>query len=320
MKKLCSFVLFLCILCSTLVTGAFASTLQSNQATYQLTHDPIGTEPFAYSETESHSVTLVPLDTVIHSDSGPLMYIELFTFSKQSGYWSLTSVTTNQEELTVSDTNHIYHISTLDETAPFPNGTLDRGIWVRGAQSSLHPITITGELVDEWAVDLVNGAIGMNLIPTHMKGQDLRTPINRTQFAALTVRLYEAMSGQTIPTPTITNPFTDTSDEAVLKAYSMGFTAGISKTQFGANTLLTRQQAATMLCAVYQKLGGTVTPSTLSFSDANQIQSWAVTPVSFVSANGIISGYPDGRFAPDDTAKQQECLIMALRMYQNLKP
>lgn len=319
MKKLCSFVLFLCILCSTLVTGAFASTLQSNQATYQLTHDPIGTEPFAYSETESHSVTLVPLDTVIHSDSGPLMYIELFTYSEQSGYWSLTSVTTNQEELTVSDTNHIYHISTLDETAPFPNGTLDRGIWVRGAQSSLHPITITGELVDEWAVDLVNGAIGMNLIPTHMKGQDLRTPINRTQFAALTVRLYEAMSGQSIPTPA-TNPFTDTSDQAVLKAYSMGFTAGISKTQFGANTLLTRQQAATMLCAVYEKLGGTVTASSLPFSDADQIEPWAVTPVSFVSTNGIISGYPDGRFAPNDTAKQQDCLIMALRMYQNLKP
>lgn len=319
MKKLCSFVLSLCILCSTLVTGAFAATLQSNQATYQLTHDPIGTEPFAYSETESHSVTLVPLDTVIHSESGSLMYIELFTYSEQSGYWSLTSVVTNQEELTVSDMDHIYHISTLDETAPFPNGTLDRGIWVRGAQSSLHPITITGELVDEWAVDLVNGAIGMNLIPTHMKGQDLRTPINRTQFAALTVRLYEAMSGQTVPTPT-TNPFTDTSDEAVLKAYSMGFTAGISKTQFGANTLLTRQQAATMLCAVYQKLGGTVTAGSLPFSDADEIESWAVTPVSFVSANGIISGYPDGRFAPNDTAKQQDCLIMALRMYQNLKP
>ena len=159
----------------------------------------------------------------------------------------------------------------------------------------------------------------MNLIPTHMKGQDLRTPINRTQFAALTVRLYEAMSGQSIPTPA-TNPFTDTSDQAVLKAYSMGFTAGISKTQFGANTLLTRQQAATMLCAVYEKLGGTVTASSLPFSDADQIEPWAVTPVSFVSTNGIISGYPDGRFAPNDTAKQQDCLIMALRMYQNLKP
>ena len=112
MKKLCSFVLSLCILCSTLLTGAFAATLQSNQATYQLTHDPIGTEPFAYSETESHSVTLLPLDTVIRSESGPLLYIELFTYSEGSGYWSLTSVATNQEELTLSDTDHSYHIST----------------------------------------------------------------------------------------------------------------------------------------------------------------------------------------------------------------
>ena len=39
--------------------------------------------------------------------------------------------------------------------------------------AGLNTTTITGEPVDEWAVDLVNEAIAMNLMPARLKGQDL---------------------------------------------------------------------------------------------------------------------------------------------------
>lgn len=115
--------------------------------------------------------------------------------------------------------------------------------------------------MDEWALNLVNQAIAGGLMPDHLKGQDLREPITRLQFAALTVRLYETASGQSIEAPG-ENPFTDTSDPEALKAYSMGFTAGTSDSTFGPGELLTREQAAVMLTAVYRALGGSVPDGT----------------------------------------------------------
>ncbi len=128
--------------------------------------------------------------------------------------------------------------------------------------------------MDEWALNLVNQAIAGGLMPDHLKGQDLREPITRLQFAALTVRLYETASGQSIEVPG-ENPFTDTSDPEALKAYSMGFTAGTSDSTFGPGELLTREQAAVMLTAVYRALGGSVPDGTPSFSDGGDISSWA---------------------------------------------
>lgn len=68
MKKLFSLLLSAALLSGLLVTGAAAATLQSNQAVYQLSQDPLGTEPFSYSATETHSATLVPVGTAIQSE------------------------------------------------------------------------------------------------------------------------------------------------------------------------------------------------------------------------------------------------------------
>lgn len=109
----------------------------------------------------------------------------------------------------------------------------------------------TGESVDAWALAPVNRAVQHKLLPQHLVGQDLREDITRTQFAALTVKLYEAMSGQTAQVPA-QNPFKDTDDPEVLKAYDLGIVAGISGDTFGGDELLTREQAAVMLANVYK--------------------------------------------------------------------
>ena len=36
-----------------------------------------------------------------------------------------------------------------------------------------------------------------------------------------------------------------------------------------------------------------------------------------MAQSGIVAGYGDGRFGPQDTAQRQACLIMALRILQN---
>ena len=310
MKKLFSLLLSAALLSGLLVTGASAATLQSNQAVYQLSQDPLGTEPFSYSATETHSATLVPVGTAIQSGGDGLLLVEVFLYHEAEKHWNLDSMLSGQSQLTIRDGDHIYHISTMDPSSSEPNAVLDRGIWVKGQSTGeVQPVTITGEPVDDWAANLVNEAIAKDLFPAHLKGQDLREPITRTQFAALSVRLYEAMSGQTVPVFTGTNPFTDTTDPEVLKA----------STSFGAGTQLNREQAATMLSAVYRKLGGTIPPQEAApFSDRGSISAWAMDSVCFAASKGVISGYEDGRFGPKDSAQRQACLIMALRMQQKL--
>lgn len=317
MKKVLSLLLATALLSGLLTFGSSAATLQSNQAVYQLSQDPVGIEPFSYSQTESHFTTLLPLGTTIRNELGAPLLIEVFVFNRNTNYWTLDSLPSTQSQLVIQDDSHIYHICTLDRTSPRPNVRLDRGIWVKGAGgSSSRPVTITGEPVDDWAVDLVNQAISANLMPSYLRGQDLRLPITRAQFASLSVRLYESMSGITVPLPA-KNPFTDTSDPDVQKAYSMGFTAGKTASTFGPNDQLTREQAATMLTSVYKRLGGSVpAAASLPFRDQSHISSWARDSVSFMSKHHIIAGYEDGRFAPKDTAQRQACLIMALRMQQ----
>lgn len=181
------------------------------------------------------------------------------------------------------------------------------------------PTTKTGETVAPWAKELVDQAIDASLMPGHLKGADLNQNITRTQFADLAVTLYEAMSGQSVTVPS-ENPFTDTADEAVLKAYAMGFTSGVSDTEFGSGQPLTREAAATMLAAVYKKMGGTVTSEgATAFADDAAISSWARDNVYFMAQNGIIAGVGDNTFDSQSMAQSQAALIMALRMFQNLK-
>ena len=160
MKKLFSILLSAALLSGLMVTGASAATLQSNQAVYQLSQDPLGTEPFSYSATETHSATLVPVGTAIQSGGDGLLLVEVFLYHEAEKHWNLDSMLSGQSQLTIRDGDHIYHISTMDPSSSEPNAVLDRGIWVKGQSTGeVQPVTVTGEPVDDWAANLVHEAI-----------------------------------------------------------------------------------------------------------------------------------------------------------------
>lgn len=316
LRRSLSVLLCACALCALLVPSSLAATIQSNQAVYHLSQDPDGTETFLYSSTLSHTLTLLPPGTVVRSDLGHQLTVERFVYRTSTGYWAPDTTLTSQEHLTVRDSSYIYHVMTQDLHS---GETMDAGVWVRASGSGgLNATTITGEPVDEWAVDLVNEAIAMNLMPAQLKGQDLRRTITRLQFAALAVRLYEAMGGPVVSAPSNT-PFTDTSDPAAGKAWALGITAGTSATTFSPSRPISREQAATMLAAVYRKLGGHVEGQTSTFADDNAISSWAKNSVYFMARHGIIVGTGNNNFSPQRSAQRQSCLIMALGMFQKLQ-
>ena len=309
MKQAIARLLAAALLCGALAVGASAVQLQS----FTLSQQPLGTEPVSISGEEDFSAYLVPAGTRIQNSEENAFLVEVYAYQADAGLWSLTSLLSGRREWTVPDGTYLYR---LLPSQPDGEQAESSGLWVK-APSDFQPTSVTGEPVDEWALNLVNQAIADGLMPGHLQGQDLREPITRLQFAALAVKLYEAASGETLTAPS-QSPFSDTSDREVLKAYSMGFAAGLSDTSFGPEQLLTREQAAVMLTAVCRALGMNVTAAgPLAFSDSGQVSPWAQASAAFLTEAGILSGYTDGRFGPQDSAQRQACLIMALRIYQS---
>jgi len=196
----------------------------------------------------------------------------------------------------------------------------------------------------DWAQAELAEAAALGLIPDCLKDTDLTKPITRAEFAAVSVKVFESLTG-TVAEPAAVNPFSDTKEAEVLKAYNVGVTNGISATTFEPNKLLNREQAATMLTRVYKKVaisGWTLDTDNdyaaqfkasfqqpFAFADDTAISGWAKDSVYFMAANGIINGVGDNKFAPKATtsaeqaagyaqATREAALLIAVRMVKNI--
>lgn len=175
-----------------------------------------------------------------------------------------------------------------------------------------------------WAEDFVKEAEERDLLPTALVGIDLNQPLNRTEFVALVLALYESMAGDyghsaeeifAVPSPWA-NPFVDTQDEGVRRAYALGIASGKSPDYFAAYESIEREQAAAMLLAMYEVMTGvTVSPSAShGFTDGAEISAWAERAVAYFSEKKVIAGVGEGWFDPRSPISGQEALVMVLNM------
>jgi len=173
-----------------------------------------------------------------------------------------------------------------------------------------------------WAQTYIQQADELGLIPDCLVGADLTRPIDRREFAAVCVKVYEALSGAAAQ-PSPTNPFTDTQDVEVLKAYQAGITSGTSATTFEPTKLLNRQEMATMLSAVYKRvfvegwqagvdynhlLGYEDYMAQKPFADHDLIDTWARPNVYFMAKYGLVSGMGENKFAPKNTTPAEQAM------------
>lgn len=195
-------------------------------------------------------------------------------------------------------------------------------------------------MTSAWAQTEVEKAEQLGLIPETLQGKDLTASITRGEFAAVAVKVFENLSG-TKALPIVNNPFTDTNDIEVLKAYGIGAVNGTSATTFTPNALLNREQCAAMLTRVFKRItlaGWTLDTDssfTLSytmpakFADDADISAYARDSVYYMVANQIIKGVGSNMFAPKNTTTDQEArgyanatreqaLAIAVRMVENL--
>ena len=131
------------------------------------------------------------------------------------------------------------------------------------------------------------------------------SPNEPTTRAMLVTILYRA-AGQ--PETTGQSSFADALARdyfanAVAWASENNIVTGYSRTRFGSNDPVSREQIATLL---WRYAGSPSAGSAQNFSDRNQISDYAADAVNWARANGIVNGRPGNRFDPKANATRAE--------------
>ena len=169
-----------------------------------------------------------------------------------------------------------------------------------------------------WAESELIEAYNYNLTyPEVMK--NFKKSITREEFSTIVVKLYENITG--VKASVDSDPFTDTSNPEVLKAYNLGIVKGKSSSIFAPEEYVTRQEISVMifraLKAAIPDVSKTVTGD-FPFSDTQDIASWALNPVKFSYQNDIMKG-SGGKILPLDNTSREQAVVLLKRTYISFK-
>ncbi|OJV66622.1 MAG: hypothetical protein BGO41_04145 [Clostridiales bacterium 38-18] len=170
-----------------------------------------------------------------------------------------------------------------------------------------------------WSQTSIETGKSLELIPNELLS-NYQTFITREEFAEMVVRLYERLSGETVKL-TIQNPFIDTTNSEILKAYQIGIISGTSATQFSPNASITREQIAVMFykclkIAMPSVISG---PYTVNFTDSATIASYATEAVGYMNHEGILNGTGGNNVSPKGNATREQAMVLVTNTYSKFE-
>jgi hypothetical protein len=134
--------------------------------------------------------------------------------------------------------------------------------------------------------------------------------ITRAEFATILVKAYgmEPRNGKV---------FNDTvghwAQSTLATAEYHGIINGLSPDMFGPDQAITREQMAVMIVKAADL---PVINGEMPFSDSNRVSSWARSFAETARQNGIINGFPDNTFRPQDNATRAQAVTVILNALQ----
>lgn len=148
---------------------------------------------------------------------------------------------------------------------------------------------------DFWARYVVEQAFYLGLFPDGLDPfeDDCTREMTRGEFATALLKLYRRLGG---------------------------LEESISETIASPDDSLTREQAAVMLCCVYEKFYGSLPDAEydVSYDDEDQISPWAKPAVDFLNERWIMEGTDFRTFAPQKTLTLQEGMVIVQRMLNQI--
>lgn len=167
------------------------------------------------------------------------------------------------------------------------------------------------DIAGHWAEESIRKLVSTGAITGYPDGTfrpDNR--MTRSEFITVLVRAFGLENAGS------SSGFSDTANhwarEFIDTAASLGIVNGYPDGRFGPDEEITREQMAVMLVKAAQ-LDTSAYSGELPFTDRDNISSWAASAVAAAVANGLIKGYPDGTFRPQQLATRAEAAtVLAL--------
>ncbi len=172
-------------------------------------------------------------------------------------------------------------------------------------------------LPSDWAADEIEEATENGLV-TSNSSKNYKANITREYFCELVIKLYEKISGNVVTSDY--NPFKDTDNNDVIKAYKLGIVNGVSDTEFAPYEYITRQEICAMLVRTIGVMYPNIDPNDYdyhTFSDSAYISGWAMDSVQFAYDNNIIQGVGDNKLEPLGNTTCEQAILLINRIYQN---
>lgn len=170
-----------------------------------------------------------------------------------------------------------------------------------------------------WAAPEVNEARDENLV-TDKVMVDFPADITREEFCELAVLLYEKMTGNKAVMAE-KNPFKDTKNPYILKAYNLKIVDGIGEGIFAPNNKVTRQEISVMLLRTLKVAMPNISTTSkfkTKFQDERAVASWALEAVRFMNANDIIKGSTVNGVSyilPKGNTTKEQAISLILRVF-----
>ncbi len=168
-----------------------------------------------------------------------------------------------------------------------------------------------------WAIAEIDAAVKAGLTTPDILSH-FQNSITREEFCEVAVKLYQALSGQTA-LPIDPNPFNDTANAEILKAYNLGIVQGLGQGKFGPNNNITRQE----ICLMLQRALKAVTPGAdysapgvAPFADEAAIAPWAIDAVRYMNKEGIMKGLGEGKIGPLNNTTREHAILLIYRTYE----
>ena len=207
----------------------------------------------------------------------------------------------------------MYKSNGLWNDLPVEGANYDSGNMGFIVEKNAPTINFSDVAADAWYVSYVYDLAGKGIIngitPTTF---DPEGKITRGQF----VKILAYASGDDLSAYSGDSVFADAnahwSKANINWAYTNKIVYGKSDTQFAPDANITRQEMAVMIKR-YADYKGITLPKTnapITFTDEAEIAAWAKEAVSAMQPANIISGFPDGTFAPQGNATRAQAAKM----------
>ena len=179
------------------------------------------------------------------------------------------------------------------EYVPFPFKDVPEGYWCRS------------EVDYVWKHDLMKGITNDTFAPN--------ASMTRAMFATVLYRMKGCPSVEGL-----SEPFTDVDEnywayDAIVWAYNVGVTTGVTATTFEPGNNITRAQLVTMM---YRYENSPAVSGVLTFTDSADIAVPYRAAVLWATRNGIVNGYENGSFRPNGTASRGHMAAILARYCQ----